>query len=209
MVMAAVKNKHAHKFEVDSHGKGSCPCGEVREYMQVGPLKDLSYTVLQAGDPNYQEPTVLASAFSQPAIKIESPITEKRGGRFEKFNYYLDNKEAILADVKALGRHETIVKWQIPNTTMHSLLKRWGELTKKTTEKPAIIPQEIKLEPQSSLQKKYIPIDLIKPGRQAIDELIKYWKMDLPNETTNVDILIISLTIAYLENYKAIMEACK
>ena len=40
-MVTAVKNKHAHKFEVDSHGQGSCPCGEVREYMQVGPLKDL------------------------------------------------------------------------------------------------------------------------------------------------------------------------
>jgi hypothetical protein len=48
------------------------------------------------------------------------------GGRnAEKHAYYLRNKEEICEDLLKLGRRETARKWDIPTSSIHTLIGRW------------------------------------------------------------------------------------
>jgi len=45
--------------------------------------------------------------------------------RTELHRFYEEHKTEILRDIAELGRPATLKKWQIPSTTMFSLLKSW------------------------------------------------------------------------------------
>lgn len=67
-----------------------------------------------------QQPVILKEG------KVTSTLTERK-------KYYDNNKEAILADLDALGRRKTLKKWGIPTSTLAGLEKRWGRSAAKTS----------------------------------------------------------------------------
>jgi len=58
-------------------------------------------------------------------------------GKGPSAKYHNANKEAILACVDQVGRPETIKRFRLPSSSLHSLLKRWGRQNGK---KPAAAP---------------------------------------------------------------------
>jgi len=49
-----------------------------------------------------------------------------RYSRIERHRFFETNKEDILKDMSTLGRPETLTKWGIPQSSIISLLRRWG-----------------------------------------------------------------------------------
>jgi hypothetical protein len=54
MVTAASRPNHTHRFEIKGT-RGTCKCGEIREYIYSSNPRDNTFKVIQAGDPNYQD----------------------------------------------------------------------------------------------------------------------------------------------------------
>jgi hypothetical protein len=83
MVMPAIKPLHTHKFEINSRGLGRCQCGEVRQYVSNGNMKDNSYRIIEAGDPNYKDPAVPLSPFT-PAPTAAKPVENITNNIYQK-----------------------------------------------------------------------------------------------------------------------------
>jgi len=140
MVTAAPKLKHTHIFEIKGH-IGTCPCGEQREYIEAGNLKDSTFRVIRAGDPNYVDPPGALNSFITPPVSKPAPVTAsatseteqpkgdtvppKPHNRSEITAYYKANKARILADFNALGNEGVKAKWQISDGTWIKLKREW------------------------------------------------------------------------------------
>ena len=51
----------------------------------------------------------------------------------ERHNFYEDNKTAILADVRSIGKKATAKKWKINGASLYHVLLRWEREAKGTT----------------------------------------------------------------------------
>lgn len=78
-------------------------------------------------------------AASKPEKKRLARHHMSRAEIEERHKYYEQNKEAILADVKAMGVMATGEKWKIPGGTMSTLRRRWQKHT--DTPKPSNNPK--------------------------------------------------------------------
>jgi hypothetical protein len=63
-----------------------------------------------------------------------APVPKSKN--FDRMRYYLANKDAILADVKALGPTEARKKWGIPSSTWTYRLRAWGVSTLRPAPRP-------------------------------------------------------------------------
>ena len=135
MVTAAAK-QHAHKFEVDSKGRATCKCGEVREYIGYG--KDATVKVIQAGDPNYRDrkPLLedrtdeiineLTSGATKPAENIQVNIPPRPSKRKDIWKYFDSNKDQILKDYEDLKLMEFYERWRLNSNVWLKIKKRWN-----------------------------------------------------------------------------------
>ena len=108
-----------HRWQIDSHNAGTCSlCGEVRQFPWDGKGPVI---VIKKGNHNS---TAMQKEEHMSIIK-------------KRHKYYEENKEAIIADLLTTGRPATRKKWNIAQSTLCSLEKRW--LTK---EQKAAIPTD-------------------------------------------------------------------
>jgi hypothetical protein len=97
-----------HKWQIDNKNVGTCSlCGEIRQFP------------LEKGG----EPAVLKQG-NRSDKKYRRKSTT-RINNFKRHRYYEDNKDAIIADLSALGRRATCKKWGIPQPSILYLEGRW------------------------------------------------------------------------------------
>jgi hypothetical protein len=118
------------KWNIDSQNIGTCAnpkCGEVRQFpFSAGE----PVIVLKESKCNSQ--IKKEEVKEKPGRKPRKPGRKKasrHGSLFERSRYYEKNKEAIIADLFAMGRTATCEKWNIPKGTIGKLERRW--LTEK------------------------------------------------------------------------------
>jgi hypothetical protein len=63
---------------------------------------------------------------SKPAVDAESERPPHQRNNFARMAWYLENKAAIIADVRELGPTEARKKWNIPSSTFSHHLQVWG-----------------------------------------------------------------------------------
>jgi len=123
------------KWILDSQNIGTCANPECEEKRQFPLHKGDLVVVLRESKCNSQ-------------VEKGEEVKEKPGRKkasshlFERGVYYEKNKEAIVADLFAMGRLATREKWNIPKGTIGKLERRW--LDKKQRSKITPGPQQPK-----------------------------------------------------------------
>jgi len=103
---------HVHIWQIDRHNVGTCSlCGEVKQFPWDGRGPT---TVLKRG-------SLSISQVKDSQAKEESMAPNNR----EKHQYYEQQKEQILADLRSIGRPATRKKWNLTSSTIHQLESRW------------------------------------------------------------------------------------
>lgn len=121
-----------HRFQIDSHNVGTCPCGEVRQFPWD---RKEPVIVLKKGDPS----------ISQVSKKEEHMHHESHHQIQGKHKYYEANKAAIMADLLSIGKAATRKKWNIPKGSLGKLTERW-----LTEERKLKIPVNLATSPGTS-----------------------------------------------------------
>ncbi len=155
MVTAAAK-QHAHKFEIKSLGngvtRGTCKCGEIREYSGYG--RDAHFKVIKQGDPYYQDEkrqivvdhtdeimAELTGSTAKPMENMPKNMPPKPKGTVAVRKWIDENKDAIIADLSTIGERRTREKWGFKPTALRNAKIRWG-IYKAKTPAATFIPSE-------------------------------------------------------------------
>lgn len=152
MVTAASRPNHTHRFEIKGT-RGTCKCGEIREYIYSSNPRDNTFKVIQAGDPNYQDEkrqivvdhtdeiiNELTGSTVKPTENMTENmpddskddnsgkiITHDRPNNRDGYRKWMDErKDQILKDYNTMGIRDFLHRWHITSATWKHLKERWG-----------------------------------------------------------------------------------
>ena len=144
MVTAASRPNHTHRFEIKGT-RGTCKCGEIREYIYSSNPRDNTFKVIQAGDPNYQDEkrqivvdhtdeimAELTGSTAKPMENMPKNMPPKPKGTVAVRKWIDENKDASIADLSTIGERRTREKWGIKSTALRNARIRWGIYKAKT-----------------------------------------------------------------------------
>jgi hypothetical protein len=136
-----------HRYEMNRVGDfGRCACGqEIKIITDPRDFKNTSQEVTKPGDPDFQHPKIESkqhpAEVGKTAAEIVAGIPEKRitnqsvpikpHSLKERWAYYDENKEAILADYHSMRRTDFLIKWHINTKLWKILVGKWGVATKR------------------------------------------------------------------------------
>lgn len=75
-------------------------------------------------------------ATSPEALAASAEREPHQRSNFDRMRWYLEHKDAILADVHELGPTQARKKWDIPSSTFSHQLRQWGIVVDKAKRKP-------------------------------------------------------------------------
>jgi hypothetical protein len=212
MVMASIIPKHVHNFDMVKN-RGTCKCGEIRDFITGENLKDSKVEIIQHGNPNYQvnHPAIKDSnpAKLEGNIPNNTPEAKHRGGAqtLGKHKFIESHKAEIIKDVETMGSTAALKKWGISPSGWHTIRKRWGVgKFKKPTQIPEattfpIRPSDYvlaRLEAIEELNKNPKPAQV----NSTIKYLVDYWRKRAANKnTSDSERVLMVMTADALEAY--------
>ena len=131
MVTAAPPKTHAHRFEIIKN-RGTCKCGEIREYTGEG--RDSTFRVIQPGEQDFKDSpgqpvTNPVEKLTETVTREETPVIKAQivppkpetvpastklsppSTPYARMKWIKEHREEILADFVKMGRQTTQDKW--------------------------------------------------------------------------------------------------
>lgn len=218
MVMAEPKPKHSHLFHIDRN-RGTCACGEIREYIEGDNPKENSFKVLQHGDTNYVDHVAKpmenithnipvlphSEANKTPSlagVPGGKPVVEKWPTKPSlRKQWLLKHRQEIISDRVKMGEVATAAKWGISKKAL-SLVGNHNRYGHKPAENESAKPSVPAGEPDPLPKPAplYIPQIVVSPvGVILLNDLIDYWGERAKKTQSSAEKMVLTQTINCLE----------